>query len=121
MYCHATMFKALADCISGDRGAAFDAVRRTLPTNPDNPPEKNLQLPLYVPNYYFGIKNENYGKSSCYYSTGTTAWLLWVTVKHILGIKTTVDGIYAEKNPPSELAGSRIVREFNGKSYDFVI
>ena len=121
VYCHATMFKALADCISGDRGAALDAVRRTLPTNPDNPPEKNLQLPLYVPNYYFGMKNENFGKSSCYYSTGTTAWLLWVTVKHILGIKTTVDGIYAEKNPPTELAGSRIVREFNGKSYNFVI
>lgn len=119
VYCHATMFKALADCLSGDCNAALDAVKRTLPTNPENPPEKNLQLPLYVPNYYFGIDNENFGKSSCYYSTGTTAWLIWVMIKHIFGIKTTVKGIEQFNCCPKALYGSRIMKKFRKKEFTF--
>ena len=121
VYCHATMFKALADCISGDTAAAMDAIIRTLPTNPNNPTEKNLQLPLFVPNYYFGIENENFGKSSCNYGTGTTAWLIWVMIKHILGIKTTVDGITKAGNPPEDLKGTIVTRMFRGEEYSFII
>ena len=119
VYCHATMFKALGDCVSGDREAAYDAVLRTLPINPENPTEKNLQLPLFVPNYYFGIENENFGKSSCNYGTGTTAWLIWVMIKHILGIKMTVYGISSEGNVPSKLKGTEIEYRFRGERYKF--
>ncbi len=119
VYCHATMFKALADCIRENKEAALDAVLRTLPINPENPPEKNLQLPLYVPNYYFGIKNENFGKSSCCYSTGTTAWIIWLAVKHILGIRTSVLGICKDEKIPKALEGTKIMRKFKGKEYNF--
>ena len=119
VYCHATMFKALADCISGDKEAALDAVMRTLPTNPENPTEKNLQLPLYVPNYYFGINNENFGKSSCNFGTGTTAWLIWVMIKHILGIKTDVNGIKQSDEYPKALEGSTVMRKFKDEEFVF--
>lgn len=115
------MFKALGDCISQDTAAAYDAVLRTLPTNPENPTEKNLQLPLFVPNYYFGIENENFGKSSCNYGTGTTAWLIWVMVKHILGIKITVDGISAKGTVPPLLKGTEVEYRLKGKNYKFTI
>ena len=121
VYCHATMFKALGDCIMGDVDAAFEAVLKTLPTNPENPTERNLQLPLYVPNYYFGIDNENFGKSSCNYSTGTTAWMLWVMIKYILNVKTSVNGISCEGNAPKKLAGSKVTRYFKGKEYNFIV
>lgn len=74
VYCHGTMFKALGDVVSGDYAAALDAICATLPTNPCNP--DNMQLPLFVPNYYFGLENENFGRSSCEYNTGTAAWIL---------------------------------------------
>ena len=119
VYCHATMFKALADSVQGDRDAAFDAIMRTLPINPENPPEKSLQLPLYVPNYYFGIPNENFGKSSCYYSTGTTAWLIWVMLKHVFGIETDVHGIRQSGCCPKALEGSTVMRKFGSKEFVF--
>ena len=121
VYCHATMFKALSDCIKGDKEAAYDAVLRTLPTNPLNPAEKNLQLPLFVPNYYFGIDNENFGKSSCNYGTGTTAWLIWVMLKHILGINTTVNGICRNEMVTPSLKGTKVMRKFKGEEHTFLI
>lgn len=121
VYCHATMFKAYSDCVRGDFNAAYDAVLRTLPVNPDNPPEKNLQLPTFVPNYYFGLQGVNYGKSSCNYSTGTTAWLIWVMIKHILGIKTTVDSIEADENFMKEFAGSNVERRYKGEIFKFTL
>lgn len=84
VYCHGTLFKAFGDYILGDRDSAMKAILNTLPTNPKNPPEKNMQLPLYVPNYYFGIENENFGRSSCFYNTGTTSWIL-VLLNRIYG------------------------------------
>lgn len=76
VYCHGTAFKAFADYILGDNDSAMETVLSGLPTNPQNPPEKNMQLPLYLPNYYFGIENENFGRSSCVYNTGTTTWVM---------------------------------------------
>jgi len=76
VYCHGTAFKAFADFILGDNDASMKAILSGLPTNPENPPEKNMQLPLYLPNYYFGVENENFGRSSCFYNTGTTAWVM---------------------------------------------
>lgn len=73
VYCHGTIFKALGDVILGEYDSAMEAVLDTLPTNPKNP--ENMQLPLYVPNYYFGLDNENFGRSSCVYNTGTAAWI----------------------------------------------
>lgn len=121
VYCHATMFKALGDCMTGDTAAAYDAVLRTLPTNPENPTKKNLQLPLFVPNYYFGIENENFGKSSCNYGTGTTAWLIWVMIKHILGIRITVDGISAKGTVPPLLKGTEVEYRFKGENHKFTV
>lgn len=86
VYCHASMFKAYSDCIRGDGENAYRTVIKTLPTNPDNPPSRNGQLPLFIPNYYFALEDSvNMGKSSCNYGTGSAAWFLWVVVKHMLG------------------------------------
>lgn len=76
VYCHGTLFKAFGDLLIGDEKSAMKAILASLPTNPKNPPETNMQLPLYVPNYYFGIENENFGRSSCFYNTGTTSWIM---------------------------------------------
>lgn len=75
-YCHGTMFKGLADYVLGNYNDVMETILSVLPTNEKNPPEKNKQLPLYVPNYYFGLKNKNYGRSSCAYGTGTSSWIL---------------------------------------------
>lgn len=93
VYCHASMFKAYADCLTGNAADAYQTILHTLPTNPQNPPEHNLQCPNFIPNYYFGLPDSpNYGISSCNYGTGSAAWFLWVVIRHILGVKRGING-----------------------------
>ncbi len=84
VYCHGTLFKAFGDYLIGDIDASMETILASLPTNPENPSEINMQLPLYMPNYYFGVENENFGRSSCFYNTGTTSWIM-VILNRIYG------------------------------------
>ncbi|MBE7023519.1 MAG: hypothetical protein E7412_03535 [Ruminococcaceae bacterium] len=79
IYSHATMFKAYADCVVGDKEGALDTMISLLPIKDDE-----LQAPLYLPNYYFGIEGENYMRSSCVFSAGAPAWLLWIMKKFFM-------------------------------------
>ena len=83
VYSHGNMFKAYADFVCGDKTAAVDTILSILPTNPKNPPDKNLQVPIFIPNYYFGCEGDNFGHSSNVYSTGAAAWMLWLADKYL--------------------------------------
>ena len=122
VYCHSNMFKALADCAYGDGDKAWRTVLDILPHNPKNPTEKNLQLPTFIPNYYFTLKGENYGRTSNNYGTGTIAWLVWVVLEHMLGVQATVDGIKTVKTcMPKEWKSVKVTRKFQGKIYEFTV
>ncbi|WP_026507201.1 GH36-type glycosyl hydrolase domain-containing protein [Butyrivibrio sp. MC2013] len=88
VYCHASMFYAYAQALMGDADGLYDTIRRTLPTNPYNPPSVSLQCPTYLANYYYGIRTSpNYGRSSRHYGTGTVAWMLFLIIEEIFGIR----------------------------------
>lgn len=122
VYCHASMFKAYSDCLAGDGNKAYETIIKTLPTNPENDPDKNLQVPLFVPNFYFGLKDSpNFGQSSNHNGTGTAAWLLWVVIEHMLGAKATVDGIQITPCIPAEWKQFNLKRKFNNALYEIKI
>lgn len=112
VYCHASMFKAYSDCLIKDGNRAYETIVQTLPSNPLNPPEHNLQCPIFVPNYYFGLKDSpNYGISSCNYGTGTAAWFLWVVVRNLLGLKHDINGVKIEPVMPDSWQQCRVVTD----------
>lgn len=118
VYCHGAMFAAYAYCVEGLGGKAYDVIRRTLPTNPDNPPEKNAQVPLFVPNYYFGLPDSpDYGRSSQFYGTGTTAWLLLVTLGYFLGVRASAQGVIVDPVIPPEWKKFALERTIRGARY----
>lgn len=118
IYCHASMFKAFADCVARDGEKAYETVWKTLPTNPENPPEKSWQVPLFLPNYYFGLTNSpNFGHSSQHNSTGTVAWMMWVVLEHMLGIRATVDGLEIDPCIPGDWKGYEVERRFKDAIY----
>ncbi|RAU95096.1 GH36-type glycosyl hydrolase domain-containing protein [Paenibacillus sp. YN15] len=118
IYCHASMFKAFADCQAGRGGYAYETIRKTLPTNPENPPERNLQVPIFVPNFYFGLKDSpNFGQSSLHNTTGTVGWMLWTTLEYLLGIRSTVEGLVVDPCIPKEWPGFSVVKEFRKARY----
>lgn len=116
VYCHASMFKAYADCVVGNGNRAYQTIANTLPANSNNPPEHNLQCPNFIPNYYFGIKESpNYGISSCNYGTGSAAWFLWVVIRHILGVKRGINGTEIASILPRDWNKCRVMTD--GKKY----
>lgn len=76
VYCHGTMFKAFADCLTGHKDEALETILSILPTSENNSPEDNLQVPIFVPNYYFGVDGDNFGRSSFVNNTGSPAWII---------------------------------------------
>ncbi len=122
VYCHASMFKAFSDAVRGDGDAVYDTLFRTLPTNPDNPPEVNLQLPTFVSNYYYTLKGSaNYGRSSCHYGTGTISWMLLVTLEKLLGVKATVNGVELKPCLPAGWNNVQCSRKFKDAFYHVTI
>lgn len=51
--------------------------------------------------------------------TGSNAWLLWVMLQYILGIKTTVDGIHTDSHLPQRLQGTKVSRKYRGEIHYF--
>ncbi|MBW4085077.1 GH36-type glycosyl hydrolase domain-containing protein [Paenibacillus sp. S150] len=122
VYCHASMFKAFADCRSGRGARAYDTIRRTLPTNPDNPPERNLQVPIFLPNFYFGLRDSpNFGRSSHHNSTGTVGWMLWTALDYVLGIRATAEGLELDPHIPPDWRWYKAARSFRKARYEITV
>jgi len=118
IYCHASMFKAYADCVAGNADEALKTVVQTLPTNPDNPPEKNTQIPTFVPNYYFSLMDSpSFGQSSRHHRTGTSPWLQWVVLENMLGVRATIHGLKIEPCMPSKWNRAFVERRFKNAVY----
>lgn len=122
VYCHASMFKAFADCVSGRSEHAFETIKRTLPTNPDNPPESNLQVPLFVPNFYFGLpQSPNFGQSSHRNQTGTVSWMMLTMLDYVLGVRATAEGLLLDPCVPGDWETYQVSRTFRNARYDIMI
>lgn len=122
VYCHASMFLALARAICGEGDRLYELLWRTLPTNPENPPEKNLQLPVYLANYYYGLReSENFGRSSGHYGTGTAPWMLMLLMEELMGVKATVDGIRIQPCLPEGWNRAACRRIWKDAVYQIVI
>lgn len=122
VYCHASMFKAFSDAIRKDGEALYDTLKKTLPTNPDNPPENNRQLPVYIANYYYALKGSaNYGRSSCHYGTGTVAWMLLIVTEMLLGVRTTVKGVEINPCLPDSWDHVHCIRKYKDAVYHVTI
>ncbi|MBD5458597.1 MAG: hypothetical protein HDR27_08520 [Lachnospiraceae bacterium] len=94
VYCHASMFLAYARAKEKDAEGLYETLWRTLPTNPENAPFQNLQIPIYLANYYYGLRDsDNFGRSSQHYGTGTAAWMMLLLVEEMLGAESTVWGL----------------------------
>lgn len=122
VYCHASMFLAFALALCGDGDGLYDILWRTLPTNPKNPPEKNLQVPIYLSNYYYGLKeSENFGRSSGHYGTGTAAWMLMLLMESVLGAKATADGLKLQPCLPSMWNRVSFLRSYKNAVYHITL
>lgn len=122
VYCHAVMFAAYAYCIAGDYSRAYEMIEKTMPENRLNPTEKNLQAPIFVPNYYYGLTDSpNFGISSNVYSTGTADWMMWVVEEQIFGLCSDFDGIRIAPHFPDKWERAGIRKIYKNAVYNIEI
>lgn len=120
-YCHGTMFKAGADLTLGNGDRALETLYSVLPINPKNPTEKNLQSPTFIPNFYFSLQNENFGRSSQAYGTGSVSWFLHMMVEKVLGIVHTTHGVEIRPNLPSGWDKVKVTRRYRGEIREYTV
>ncbi len=119
VYCHASIFKAFAEAVTGNPEEAIKDILEVMPTNPNNPVSRNGQLPLYIPNYYYGLADSpNYGRSSNNYGTGTIAWIALTLLEKIFGVEKTVYGIKLTPNLPEDWDNVSCTRKFKNATYN---
>lgn len=121
VYNHASMFKAYSDYLTGCADSAYETIMSALPTNEKNSPEVNLQAPMFVSNFYYGLEKPNFGQSSNSNYTGTCAWMLWLATDFLLGAKATVVGIVLKPQLPSSWNEASLIRKFKDATYDIEI
>lgn len=115
IYNHAAAFLADTECRLGRGGRAYRLLRRMLGTNPENPPVRSLQSPLFIPNFYVGpAEPEAFGRSSLLNSTGSAAWFQQTAIEGILGLRAELGGLRVEPCLPPEWAWAELERELRG-------
>lgn len=119
VYCHASVFKALAEAVAGSADEALKDLLEIIPTNPQNPTSKNLQLPIFIPNYYYGLSDSpNFGRSSNNYGTGTIAWFVLILLEKLFGAEKTVYGIKISPNLPKNWNDVSCTRTYKNARYN---
>ena len=122
VYCHASMFLAYAQAMEQDADRLYETLWRTLPTNAENAPDNNQQIPTYLPNYYYGLQeSDNFGRSSRHYGTGTAGWMLMLIIEELLGIKASVDGLRLNPLLPKQWEKVTCVRRYKDAVYEILI
>ncbi len=122
VYCHGAVFKAFADARLGDADRALDSLIKIMPTNPKNPPEKNFQIPTFLPNSYFGIEDSpHFGESTQNHETGTASWFFMTIVEELLGIRACEGGLRIRPLLPSGWPGYKARRVWNGCRYNIIV
>lgn len=122
VYCHASMFLAYARAMERDGDGLYEILAGTLPTNSKNPPEHNLQIPVYLPNYYYGLReSDNFGRSSQHYGTGSAAWMEMLLMEELLGVKAEPEGIRIQPLLPAAWDGAGCKKRYKNAVYNIII
>ena len=115
-YCHASAFKALADCLLGRAEEAWETYVRVAPDNPENPISRSGMEPFSFVNK-FDLLPQAPGKSGYAWRTGTAPWFAMVLVEWILGVRRGYDGLIIDPCLSKSVPVARVTRTFRGATY----
>ncbi len=119
-YCHASAFKAYADCLLGRAEEAWDTYVRACPDNPENPISRSGMEPFSFVNK-FDLTPQAPGKSGYAWRTGTAPWFAMVLVEWILGVRRGYQGLIIDPCLTRRVPKAKVTRTFRGAVYHIEI
>lgn len=120
VYCHATGFKILMDCVLGRADEALATLKKIMPDSEKNPSMSSGAEPYVFTNCY-ATHPKYYGRSYQSWTTGTSAWCLMGMYEGILGIKRTLDGLRIAPCFPALWEKAEVTRRFRGADYHIML
>jgi cellobiose phosphorylase len=119
-YCHASGFKAFADCLMKRPEEAWQTYVRAVPDNPENPISRSGAEPFSFTNKY-DLSPEAPGASGYAWRTGTASWFTMVLIEGILGIRRGYDGLVIDPCLTKKVPTAKVKRTFRGAIYEIEI
>ncbi|NOU36125.1 MAG: hypothetical protein HOO88_05090 [Kiritimatiellaceae bacterium] len=116
-YCHASGFKALADCLMGRAEEAWQTYIRVCPDNPENPISRSGAEPFSFVNM-FDLVAQTRGKSGYAWRTGTAPWFTMVLIEWILGVRRSYEGLLIDPCLSKKVPKASVKRTFRGAVYN---
>ena len=117
VYTHGESFLVMGLLQAGRADEAYDALRRIMPYNPDNP--SDAVLPYQLSNGYGG-RGHRYepGRAQYGWVTGSGTWMHMAIVEFMLGARRTYEGLVLRPCLPSHWDEASLHREYRGCVYD---
>ncbi len=122
VYSHAATFYAYALYQARKPAQAYRVLRRLLTGSGSNPLTRSGQLPLYIPNSYFGTPcGEKAGLSTHSANTGTAAWYYRTVVDCLFGLRAESGGMKIDPQLPPEWDEVSALRRWRGATFEVII
>ncbi len=118
VYCHAVTFYAYALYQMRRPEQAFEVLRNLISGTGKNPLERTGQLPLYIPNSYYGEPAGTHaGKSTQSSCSGTAAWFYRTVMDQLFGLRAEREGLRVDPQLPKDWTDVQVVRRWRGSTY----
>jgi len=121
VFCHAALFKIVADCIAGRGNKAYESMKKIMPNN-----QKDMDIyktePYVYAEYLIGPEHPyRYGEGAFTWITGTAAWTFLTATEHLLGAHREFTGLLIDPVIPSYWKRCAITRPLRGDIYKIII
>ncbi|MEA3305776.1 MAG: hypothetical protein U9R52_03065, partial [Candidatus Omnitrophota bacterium] len=121
VFCHAAIFKVVADCMAGRGNKAYSSMMKIMP-NKQGDMDTYKAEPYVWAEYLIGPGHPyRYGEGAFTWITGTAGWAFMAATEHLLGVQKEFGGLKINPSIPSHWRKCEISRRFRGNVYKIVI
>lgn len=121
-FSHAIAFKLVADCMLNRNNAAYQTIKKLIPTSKAKQNLDKYKVEPYVwAEYVIGPGNKYYGQGAFTWNTGTAVWTYIGVTDWILGVKPYYNGLKIEPKLPDKIKNVKMKRIYRNTVYDITI
>ncbi len=119
VFCHPTTWLIQAECMLGRGDRAYYYYKKMLPNNIDS--DRFIAEPYVYSQYITSDEHKTEGRASHSWQTGTAAWMYYVCLNYMLGVRAVYDGLIIDPVIPSHWETFVFKRLYRGTEYDIQI
>ncbi|MBQ8152028.1 MAG: glycosyl transferase, partial [Firmicutes bacterium] len=121
IFCHNNPWIICAETEMGHGSRAFELFKKTCPVYLEEISEIHRTEPYVYCQMVAGKDAATFGEGKNSWLTGTSAWTFTSMSQHILGIRSTLEGLSVDPCIPSDWEGFTCTRKYRGATYNITV